>query len=277
MYNLSVMAKVLVTHINPHLDDIAGIWLFKKFHPDFKDAKIEFISASREAAKSEETEDKIFIGTGGGKFDEHKEGLNTCAGSLVYEFLKGKGYVPQDGITRGALDRLIEWNLLIDTGKAPDSQLDEFSVQAFIRCKDGTSKNSQKSVELGIEILNRILVVLKRKQQSIKDWEKRKESASKFGKFFAIVSETIDREFCREQDGSLFLMYNPKHHSVQFFTPSFDIDLKPIYDKVKSLDPSASWFLHQSHHMVICGSSSAPDSKPTKLSFEELIEAAIRA
>ena len=52
--------KTLVTHINPHLDDIAAIWLFKKFHPDFKDAKIEFISASRDAAK-EESEDKIFL------------------------------------------------------------------------------------------------------------------------------------------------------------------------------------------------------------------------
>ena len=66
-------------------------------------------------------------------------------------------------------------------------------------------------------------------------------------------------------------MYDPKYKSVQFF--SNDLDLKEIYTKVKELDPVASWFLHQSHHMVICGSSSAPDSKPTKLSFEELIEA----
>ena len=82
----------------------------------------------------------------------------------------------------------------------------------------------------------------------------------------------MDREFCRGQTADLFLMYNPKYKSVQFFTPSFEIDLKPIYDKVKLIDPEASWFLHQSHHMVICGSSSAPDSKPTKLTFEQLIE-----
>ncbi|MDD5416315.1 MAG: hypothetical protein PHE48_04955 [Candidatus Daviesbacteria bacterium] len=264
--------KTLVTHINPHLDDIASIWLFKKFHPEFKDAKIEFISASRNQATTEESEDKVFLGTGGGKFDEHKEGLNTCAGSLVYDYLRQKGYIPQDEITQKALEVLVEWNRLIDTGKAPNSQFDEFSVQSFIRCKDGTPQNSNRSVELGIEILNRILVVLKRKQQSLKDWEKRKEFATKFGKSFAVVSETVDREFCREQGGDLFLMYHPKYKSVQFFTPSFEIDLEPIYTKVKTLDPEASWFLHQSHHMVICGSSSAPDSKLTKLSFEELIE-----
>ena len=278
--------KILVTHINPHLDDIAGIWLFKKFHPEFKEAKIEFISASRDAAAASESKERVFVGTGGGRFDEHKEGLDTCAGSLVYEFLKEKNYIPDDEITRKALDKLTEWNRLIDTGKAPDSQFDEFSIQAFIRTRDNSPETSEKSVELGIEILDRMLKVLKRREQSIRDWEKKVEFQTKFGRSFAIVSETIDREFCREQacppsagasgdcrrGGDLFLMYHPKYRSVQFFTPSFEIDLEPIYDQVKALDPEASWFLHQSHHMVICGSSSAPDSKPTKLSFEQLIK-----
>jgi len=267
--------KTLVTHINPHLDDIASIWLFKKFQPEFKDAKVEFISASRNQAEKQETEDKIFVGTGGGKFDEHKEGLtNTCAGSLVYEYLKEKGYIPGDEVTQKALEVLVEWNRLIDTGKAPDSQFDEFSVQSLIRCKDSTCEGSESSLELGTQILNRILGVLKRKQQSLKDWSRKVEFSSKFGKSFAVVSETVNREFCREQGGNLFLMYHPKHKSVQFFTPSFEIDLEPIYNKVRSLDPEASWFLHQSHHMVICGSASAPDSKPTRLSLEELIKVA---
>lgn len=262
--------KILVTHINPHLDDIAAIWLFKKFNPDFKDAKIEFVSASRDLAERQENEDKIFLGTGGGQFDEHKEGLQTCAGSLVYEYLKEKGYIPE-GITQQALEKLVEWNKLIDTGQAPDSQFDEFSIQSFIRTKDNSSESSLKSVELGEEILNRLLEVLKKREQSIMDWSKRVEFESKFGKTAAVVSETVDREFCREQVGDLFLMYDPKYTSVQYFAPQ--VDIEEIYKKVKELDPEASWFLHQSHHMVICGSSSAPDSKPTKLSFEQLIEA----
>lgn len=269
--------KVLVTHINPHLDDIASIWLFKKFHPDFKDANLEFISASREAgvlSERSESKDKVFVGTGGGRFDEHKEGLDTCATSLVYEYLKKEKYLPEDEISQKALEKLIEWNRLIDTGKAPEGQFDEFSVQAFIRTRDNSPETSNKSVELGVEILERILAVLKRKQQSLKDWKEKKEFSTKFGRSFAVVSETINREFCREQGGDLFLMYNPKYKSVQFFTPSFEIDLESIYKKLKSLDPEASWFLHQSHHMVICGSSSAPDSKPSKLSFEQLIEVA---
>lgn len=265
--------KTLVTHINPHLDDICAIWLFKKYHPDFKDAAVEFISASGDKA-NQDSEDKVFLGTGGGRFDEHKEGLDTCAGSLVYEFLKEKELLPKDTLTQQALEKLINWNLLIDTGKAANSQFDEFSVQSFIRTKDNSPRTSNKSVELGREILDRILEVLKRKEQSIIDWEKREEFETKLGKSYAVVSETVDREFCREQSGELFLMYDPKYRSVQFFGPK--VDLEPIYRKVKEIDPQADWFLHQSHHLVICGSSSAPDSNPSKLSLEELIEIAKR-
>lgn len=265
--------KTLVTHINPHLDDICAIWLFKKFHPDFKEAKIEFISASRDAAK-DENEERIYIGTGGGKFDEHKEGSKTCSASLVFEFLKEKGLAPKDEISQKALEKLLEWNLLVDTGKAPSSQFEAFSVQSYVRTKDSSIESSLKSVELGEEILDRILAVLKRRQQAILDWEKRVEFESKFGRSYGVISESIDREFCREQSGVLFLIYGPKYSSVQFFTPSFEIDLEPLYKKLKEGDPDAAWFLHQSHHMILCGSASAPDAKPTKLSFEELIDIA---
>lgn len=264
--------KTLITHINPHLDDICGIWLLKKFHPEYKDAQVDFISASHKG--EQETDKRIFVGTGGGKFDEHKEGLeNTCSASLVFDFLKSEGFLPKGAVTIKALEELIEWNLLIDTGKAPASEFSQFSIQSIIRPKNGNKETSKRAVELGEEILNRLLEVLKNKQQSLKDWENKIEFKTKFGKTIAVKSEFVDRAFCKQQNSDLFLIYNPKNLSVQFFTPSFEIDLESIYKKVRQLDKDASWFLHQSHHMVICGSASAPDSKPTKLSFEELIEA----
>lgn len=265
--------KTLVTHINPHLDDIFGIWLLKKYDPKYQDFEVDFISATHNMV-SEESEQKVFVGTGGGKFDEHKEGLKTCAGSLVFDYLKQEKLLPEDEILVKALEEMVEWNKQIDMGTIAIEAYDEFSVPAFIRCKDSTVESSKKSVELGSRILGRILLVLKKKQQSLLDWEKRIEFESKFGKSYAIVSETVDRPFCKRMGGDLFLIYNPKYSSVQYFTPSHTLDLSPIYEKVKKMDPEADWFLHQSHHMVLCGSSSAPDSKPTKLSFEELIDIA---
>jgi hypothetical protein len=120
--------------------------------------------------------------------------------------------------------------------------------------------------------LDRILILLKDKQKSLKDWEGRVEFDTKFGKTAAVESETINRPFVKQMGGDLFLMYDPKKNHVQYFTPRFDIDLEPIYTKVVEKDPEADWFLHQSHHMVICGSGASPDSKKTKLTFEELID-----
>lgn len=271
--------KTLVTHINPHLDDIFAIWLFKKFHPDFKDAEIKFLSAAKDGVTFEgkpvdSNPGVVHFGIGRGKYDEHKGDVNECAASLLWKDIKQQGLAPQDEIELKALDELVEWNRLIDTGQAPNYEFSEFSVQSLIRPLDSKQETSQKAIQLGEEILDRILEVLKRKQQSIKDWEKALEFTSSFGKSYAVSSETVDRAFCKKLGGDLFIIYNPKYKSVQFFTPSQDIDLEPIYQKVKSMDPGADWYLHQSHHMVLCGSHTAPGSKTTKLTFEQLIEVA---
>lgn len=264
--------KTLVTHINPHLDDISAIWLFKKFHPEFIDAKIEFINASRDEALKNETAEKIYFGTGGGKFDEHKGDLEDCAASLVWKSIKPvMTSLPEIEIK--ALDDLIEWNRLIDLGKGTNYDFGPYSVQAFIRSKDSSQEDSLKSYELGAEILDRIFELLKKIKQSEKDWNSKIEFETKFGKSVAIVSETVDRSFVREKGFSLVLMYDPKFKSAQFFTPSFDIDLEPVYKKLIEKEPGAGWFLHQSHHMVICGSSSAPEHR-TALAFDKLIEIA---
>lgn len=265
--------KVLVTHINPHLDDISAIWLFKKFFPDFKNADIEFINASRNEALENETEDKIYLGTGGGKYDEHKGDLEDCAASLVWKDIKSRGLRPEDQIQLKALDELIEWNRKIDLGKGSDADFGPYGVQAFIRSKNSTQEDSLKSLKLGEEILDRIFELLKRDKQSEEDWEDRIEFETIFGKSVAISSQTVDRAFVRNKGFNLVLMYDPKFSSAQFFTPSFDTDLEPIYKKLIEKEPDCGWFLHQSHHMVICGSSSAPEHK-TGLDLEKLIDIA---
>lgn len=265
--------KTLVTHINPHLDDISAIWLYKKFHPEFNDAEIEFINASRNEALKSETEEKIYFGTGGGKYDEHKGDLEDCAASLVWKNIKVSGLEPKNETELKALDDLIEWNRLIDLGKGKDMDFGPFGVQAFIRSKNSTQEDSLKSLKLGEEILDRIFELLKKIKQSEKDWQDRVEFETSFGKSVAISSETVDRSFTRDKGFNLVLMYDPSHKSAQFFTPSFEIDLEPIYRKLIKIEPDCGWFLHQSHHMVICGSSSAPVHK-TEIRFEKLIELA---
>lgn len=267
--------KTLVTHINPHLDDIVAIWLFRKFHPDFEAAEVEFVSQSVGNLTTQETDETVYFGVGRGRFDEHKGDVDDCATSLVWKFLKKQFKSPSDGAVTTALDEIVEWVRLSDTGRLPAQQFDDFTVPALIRPSDNSKSSSLKATALGSDILDRILKVLTRKHRAQKDWGKRVKFNTKFGKSVAIESEFVDRAFCKASGkAELYLMVDPKNKHVQYFTPSYQIDLEPIYNRVKSLDPQASWFLHQSHHMVICGSSSAPDSKPTKLTMSELIKAA---
>ncbi len=139
--------KTLITHINPHLDDVFAIWLLKKYDPKYQDFEVDFISATHDVGH-EETEDKVFVGTGGGKFDEHKEGLATCAGSLVFDYLKGEGLLPKDELEVKALEDMVEWNRLIDMGKMKVKAWEEFEVASFLRPLDASQESSEKAVEL---------------------------------------------------------------------------------------------------------------------------------
>lgn len=264
--------KKLITHINPHLDDIAAIWLVQRFYPGFKEAQVEFISAGAGKEGLADDEDTLYIGVGRGRFDEHKGNLEDCATSLVWKYLKAQKLAPQDEIEVLALEELVNWVTLGDLGKLGREKYGDFSLPAFIRPTDNSPQTSFRAIELGGEILEMILVVLKRKQRSTKDWEGKIEFKSKFGKTYAVQSAFVNRAFCNSQDGDLYLMYEPGGRSVQYYTPKYDLDLEPIYKKLIQVDPTATWYLHQSHHMVICGSGSAPDAKQTKLSFEQLIE-----
>ncbi|MBU0649454.1 hypothetical protein KJ969_05170 [Patescibacteria group bacterium] len=92
--------KCLVTHVRPHLDEIAAIWLLRKFgkkkYPGVEDAEIVFWTLGGEtpdgrSAQDWENDGCLLIGTGRGRFDEHP-GFNgqgescdrgECAATLV--------------------------------------------------------------------------------------------------------------------------------------------------------------------------------------------------
>src|SRR3989344_8713188 len=178
------MSKILITHINPHLDDIAAIWLFKKFHPEFDSATVEFLQATSgnvtwQGKPIDSDPDVVHFGIGKGKFDEHKGDLDDCATSLVWKDVLSEVKEPE----KAAYEELVNWVKMGDTGKLFGSQDDEYSVPSFIRPRDNTHTGSLEALELGEKILDRILENLKRKQQSILDWQGRAEGETKLGKF----------------------------------------------------------------------------------------------
>lgn len=85
----------IVVHNRPHLDEIAAIWLLKKFgqeiFPGIGDAEIAFLNTGRESpdgrsAAEYEEEGVLFVGVGGGRFDDHPKN-GECATTLVAKAL----------------------------------------------------------------------------------------------------------------------------------------------------------------------------------------------
>jgi len=78
----------IVTHIQPHGDELCAIALIKAFGGfEQKAAKIITVGSDEEA-KLHMHEDNIIVGIGGGRFDEHGKNNQECAATLVARQLR---------------------------------------------------------------------------------------------------------------------------------------------------------------------------------------------
>lgn len=265
--------KTLVTHINPHLDDIAAIWLFKKFFQGWEKAKIEFISQSEsQKHHGRETKDRIYFGTGMGKFDEHKGDIGTCAMSLVWDEIKKMGLAPKDKFEMAAYEAIVRWNLLYDTAQMPPSEFDNFNVEGFIRSFKSDPQDSLITVKLGEQILDRILPKVIKSQKSLADWSKRVEFSTPWGKSMAIESDEFDRSYAYAQGFQVVVQLAPKDHFIGVTAPGLsEVDLTPVYNKLIKKEPDVPWYLHHGKKMILAGSKSAPDAKRSQLTLKEVV------
>ena len=53
--------------------------------------------------------------------------------------------------------------------------------------------------------------------------------------------------------------------------PEDNLDLTLAYEKLKEIDPEATWFLHVSKKMLLNGTPKNPKMIPSKLSLQEII------
>ena len=51
-----------------------------------------------------------------------------------------------------------------------------------------------------------------------------------------------------------------------------DIDLTLAYEKLRKMDPSATWFLHIGKKMLLNGSVKNPKMRPTRLGLSDIIK-----
>ncbi|KPJ84937.1 hypothetical protein AMJ57_05000 [Parcubacteria bacterium SG8_24] len=260
----------ILTHLRPHLDDVCGIWLLRRYLPGSRDASIGFISTNEKVDQTDE--DTIHVGVGRGRFDEHKGDQGSCAASLVLAFLEQEVGLP-DG-DRPALRRLVDWVLKEDTGQLNTMPHREFSVPVILKSYYEIRENDSLAVtELGFEILDALFAAQRSLVELEEDWKKRIEFDSSYGRGVGLVTDAREVDsyaYSRGFDLVVYANAAGTYHNVKARTGS-GIDLIALRDKLKEREPEAGWYFHHSGLMLICGGLLAPDVKPSRLTVEEIV------
>ncbi len=268
--------KTIVVHIGPDLDAITSIWLVKTFFPDWEEASLAFVPAGKtlEGKLPDENPEILHLDTGFGRFDHHQTDADTCASMLVYEEIaRTKG---EDA----ALVRLVGVVNEIDHFREvfypnPTSDMWDFSLASQI---DGWrllhADNPIKIVELGIQSLDAIYKNFQNKIWAEKELkEKGVEFQTKWGKGMGVTTSNDEVVHLGQKMGyAVMVRKDPAKGYLRVKSlPKEEIDLTPLYERLKAEEPTATWFLHASRHMVLNGSSKNPDMRPTQKSLEEVI------
>lgn len=248
----------------------------------------------------------LHVDTGMGALDHHQTAdNNTCGASLTYQFILDN---PESGIhsheiKKEAIERIVE--LVVDDDHFqevyyPDSSHDiyELGIVSIIQGYKLThQKDDHALVEFIMECLDSVLQNLEKKiwaEREIK--EKGVEFESKWGKALGIESindevlklaqmngyKVVVRKDPNEGFVRIKAMPNIRSRNNESRIMNEDdkeeqsiiqtIDLTEAYEKIKAMDPDASWFLHASKRMLLNGSSKNPEMKGTSLTLMQVMD-----
>lgn len=293
--------KIIVTHNSPDLDAITSVWLIKRFLPGWEESVVEFVSAgdrvdgsfsTTEAIEDVSGNEVVHVDTGLGVFDHHQtEDTTICASSLVWDYIRNNRKLfinPESEKEKNleeAVSRMVKVVVDVDHFKEvfwcnPTADYYEFSVVSLL---DGTKlqKPDQDNyyVKFGMEFLDAILHSFENRiwaeKEIVKNGKKFKTSFGE-GIAFDTLNDTV-LKLAQKMGYSIVVRKDPRKGYVRIKARPFepgqvDINLTPVYENLKQIDPQASWFLHSSKKMILNGSAKNARMKPSKLSIDEIID-----
>jgi hypothetical protein len=301
--------KLIVTHRAPDLDAIASSWLIKRFLPGWENAEFRFVPAGEklkgtyirkgEIIEKVDNNDVIHVDTGLGALDHHQEGSddNTCATSLAFDYvLASNEFLAQDNNKERVLRRIVEYAINEDHFQEvfwpdPANEIYDFLIVSLIHgIKLMYPKDDQSVMAFGMDLMNSLYHYFEDRIWAEKEIaEKGIEFNTRWGK--AIAVETLNDTVLKlaqvrgyviavrkdPSTGNVRIKARPKmRKSIKDIKRDIfedvDIDLTPIYEKLKKMDPRATWFLHASKRMLLNGSSKNPDMKGSRLALATVIE-----
>jgi hypothetical protein len=280
--------RLIVTHHAPDLDAIGSTWLLKRFaSQDFADARIAFVNPgdtiTLEAAEEygAQLHEVTHVDTGFGEFDHHqadKAKLRVCASSLVFDYLcKLHPELAEDE----ALKILIEYINQIDHFEEifwPEAKEHRplFMIHELIKGHEQTDPhNDESQLYFGFQCLNNAYAIITQHvsaEKIIK--EKGQEFMIKAGKCLAVLTSNDDTIKLAQKYGYILVIRkDPKLGAIRIkIRPDAEFDLDQLYDQIKTIDQTGTWFYHGSGKMLLNGSTKDRNQKPSPLSLEQVVE-----
>lgn len=294
--------KYIVTHTSPDMDAITSVWLIKKFLPGWEKAGVEFIPAGEAIGRTAQAGLKltdpiekmgrnlvIQVDTGLGPLDHHQtESDKVCAATLTFDYVvkKMEESVPVVGKEKlEALQRMV--NVVLEDDHFKEifrsdilSDYHEFSLSGVL---DGLRLEKPDQDGFYLDFVTQALDALLHQFEN-RIWAEKEikengvEFDTRFGKGigFEVINDSVIK-LAQKMGYCVVVRKDPRKGYVRIkgrpAGPSEKaIDLTLAYEKLRKIDPGATWFLHVSKKMLLNGTVKNPKMKPTKLSLNDIIE-----
>lgn len=273
-----MMNKTIVTHFNPDTDAIAAVWLVKRFLRGWKEATVKFTPPGKHTIDNKPVDsdaDVLYLDTGLGKFDHHQSNKFTCSAILVWKHIKKVAKRKDE-----AVERLIKIVNEIDhardiTWPEADNDRYEFSLHLISEGIKRISHQdpSEEVLDFGLRALDGVYKMFQEKIRAEEELEKGREFQTPWGKAMALETKVDSAIFLGEKKGYVLVakLDSKLGRLMIFGHPDKKVDLTEAFREFKKRDPKPNWFLHSSKAVLMNGTLSQPEYKPTKLSLEEII------
>ena len=259
---------------------------------------IERVLVSDASKSSGEVEaDVIHVDTGLSSLDHHQISSDSvCSTSIAFDYvLEHNESLKKDEHKVEAIRRIVEYAVNDDHFQEvffidPSADIYDFSIVGLIHgIKLMYPKDDISCLNFGMDGLDAAFHYFENRawaEREIK--EKAIEFTSRWGKSLAIethndtvmkLGQTMGYVLTVRKDpttGNVRIKARPKRRDgVKFPEGVFenvDVDLTPVYEKLRKMDPDATWCRHISTRMLLNGSSKNPTMKGSKLTLDQVVE-----
>ena len=271
--------KIIATHISPDLDAISSIWLIRRFMKGWAQATVKFVPAGTalDGKNPDENPNIIHVDTGFGKFDHHQDNEDTCAAKKVFLHLKKEKAFRTSQIE--PIERMIEVINDIDHFREvfldeADKDIYDFNIVNIIEGMRNQVNTPEDLVEFTQDMLDGLQQVFSNKVNAEREIANGLIFKSRWGKTLAITTDNEEVVRLAQKKGfNMVIRKNSKNGYLRVKTqPLKKLNLKKLYDVFLEKDPKAYWFFHSSGNMILNGSSKNPNTTPSKLSLNTVVE-----